>query len=245
MAGNARFTRVLVGGFSLSTQTNSIALNTEAQRQEVTTFEATGKEYVVFAPESTVDVGGYTTFSADDEGTWEKIATDALDTADTVTRIFSESSTFTGQPADVLPGAMTNNLTLDFPALGVMTLSATFGSTTGLRHGLCVYSGTISATGGTTAIDFGAAGSAGGYAYLHVTGITGTATDAAIDVESATTAGGTYSSEGTFTFSDIGDYPLTLSGTINRYVRINPTDLGGATALVVHVIACVNGVTYN
>lgn len=245
MAGNARYTRVLVGGFSLSSQTNSIALNTQAQREEVTTFEATGKQYVVFAPESTVEIAGYTAFSATDVGTWEKIATDALSTADTVTRIFSESSTYTGQPADVLPGAMTNNLTLDFPALGVMTVKATFGSTTGLRHGLCVYSGTISATGGTTAIDFGAAGTAGGYAYLHVTSITGTATNADIDIESATTAGGTYASEGTFTFSAIGDYTLALSGTVNRYIRINPTDLGGATALVVHVIACVDGVTFN
>lgn len=245
MAGNARNTRVLVGGFSLSSQTNSITLNTQAQREEVTTFEATGKQYVVFSPESTVDIAGYTAFSATDEGTWEKLATDAFGTADTVSRIFSESSTFTGQPADVLPGAMTNNLDLDFPTAGVMALKATFGSTTGLRHGLCVYSGTVSATGGTTAIDFGAAGSAGGYAYLHVTGITGTATDATIDVESATTAGGTYASEGTFTFSAIGDYSLTMSGTVNRYIRINPTDLGGATALVVHVIACVDGVTFN
>ena len=93
MAGNARYTRVLVGGFSLSSQTNSIALNTQAQREEVTTFEATGKQYVVFAPESTVEIAGYTAFSATDVGTWEKIATDALSTADTVTRIFSESST--------------------------------------------------------------------------------------------------------------------------------------------------------
>ncbi len=245
MAGNARFTRVLVGGFSLSSQTNSIALNTQAQRQDVTTFEATGKEYAVFSPESTVEIAGYTAFSTTDVGTWEKLATDAFSTADTVSRVFSESATFTGQPADCLPGAMTNTLNLEFPAAGVMTVKATFGSTTGLRHGLCVYSGTISATGGTTAIDFGAAGTTGGYAYLHVTGITGTATNAEIDVESATTAGGTYASEGTFTFSDIGDYSLAMSGTVNRYIRINPTDLGGATALIVHVIACVDGVTFN
>lgn len=245
MAGNARYTRVLVGGYLLSSQTNSITISTEAERQDTTPFEATGKEYVVMPPESTIDISGYTTVSATDTGTWEKMTRDTFTTADTVTRIYSESSTYTGQPADVLPNAMASTLQMDFPADGVMTLNASFASSSGLRHGICVYSGTISATGATTAIDLGAAGSAGGVAYLHVTTETGTGTNADIDVESATTQGGTYASEGTFTFSGIGDYTLSLSGTVNRWVRLNCTDLGSATSWVVHAIVCVDGVTYN
>lgn len=244
MAGNARFTRVLVGGFVMSSQTSSVTVTTEAERQDTTPLEATGKEYVVMPPSSTIAINGYTTVSATDTGTWEKVARDTFTTADTVSRIFSESSTYTGQPADVLPSAMASTLALDFPVDGVMTVNAQFGSTVGLRHGICIYSGTVSATGTTTPIDLGAVGSAGGYAYLHVTAEGGTGTNADIDIESATTSGGTYASEGTFTFSGIGDYSLTLSGTVNRYMRLNVTDLGGATSWTVHAIVCVDGVTY-
>lgn len=245
MAGNAINTRVLMGGYRLSSQTNSITISTTAATQDVTAFEDTGKQYIVLPPESSIEINGYLTANADDTGTWEKMATDALTTADTIARVFSESSTFTGQPADVLPGATTTNLQLNFPVAGVMTISGTFNSSTGLRHGICVYSGTVSATGETTPVDIGAAGSAGGVAYLFVTTETGTGTSAEIDIESATTSGGTYASEGTFTFSGIGVVAVALSGTVNRHLRINVTDLGGATSWFVTCIACVSGVTYN
>ena len=78
---------------------------------------------------------------------------------------------------------------------------------------------------------------------MFVTTITGSATNAAIKVQSAATEGGSYADEGTFTFSAIGAYAVTLSGTVDRWVRINTTDLGGATSFVVNAIVCVNGVT--
>jgi hypothetical protein len=105
---------------------------------------------------------------------------------------------------------MASTWQIQFPVDGVMTVNAQFGSEVGLRHVESVSTlARISATGTTTAIDLGAAGSAGGYAYLHVTTEGGTGTSADIDIESATTSGGTYSSEGTFTFSGIGDYSLS------------------------------------
>lgn len=236
-------TRMLIGGYLLSSQTNSSTVAVTGERIETTPFEATGKEYITMPPTAQVDIGGYMTFDTANGATFENQVRSAIDTADTVGVVHYDTA-LAGSPAYVLPGAYTTNMQLQAPVAGVMTVSGSFISDTGLRRGVCVYSGTISATGTTTPIDIGAAGSAGGYAYLFVTTETGTGTSADIDIESATTSGGTYTSEGTFTFSAIGDVAVTMSGTVNRYLRLNCTDLGGATSWVVTCIACVSGVTY-
>lgn len=236
-------TRVLMGGYLLSSQTNSAAITATLDRVETTPFEAAGKEYVTLPPSSEVGINGYMAFDTANGTTFEKRLHTAIDTADTVGVIYYETAV-AGSPGYVLPGAYTDNMQIQSPTDGVITLTGSFASDTGLRRGMAVYSGTISATGGTAAVDIGAAGSAGGYAYLFVTTETGTGTNADIDIESATSAGGTYASEGTFTFNGVGAVAVTLSGTVNRWLRLNCTDLGGATSWVVTCIACVSGVTY-
>jgi len=243
--GNAIYTRLLAGGYLISGQTNSVEIQFSTNSQDVTPFEATAKEFVTLPPEASITLGGYMTFSASDVGTFEKIAYTALSTADTLGVIKSTSSTYAGNVGFVMPSAYVQQLEQATPTAGVMTVNATWrSSNAGVRRGVCIYSGTVSATGGTTAINLGAAGSAGGYAYLFVTTETGSGSGATIGIESATTAGGTYSSEGTFTFSGIGAYAITLSGAISQYLRLNTTSLGGATSWHVTCIACVAGVTY-
>lgn len=236
-------TRILVGGYLLSSQTSSSSVQATAERTETTPFEATGKEYVAMSPSGQIDLGGYLTFDTSNGATFENRLRLAIDTADTVGVIHYVTAP-AGSPGYVLPSAYTTNMQIQAPVDGVLTVNGSYVSATGLRRGVCVYSGTISATGTTTAIDLGAAGSAGGYAYLFVTTETGTGSSADIDIESATTQGGTYASEGTFTFSAIGVQSATLSGTVNRWLRLNCTDLGGATSWTVTCIACVSGVTY-
>ena len=244
-AGNAIYTRLLAGGYLISNQTNSVDIAIQAQDQDVTTFEATGKEFITLPPQSTITLNGYMTFSATDAGTYEKIAFSALDTADTLGIVKSASSTYAGSVGYVMPSALTQNLQMDSPVGGVMTVNGTWKSSDdGLQRGLCVYSGTISATGGTAAIDLGAAGSDGGRAYLFVTTETGTGSGATIDIESSTTEGGTYTSEGEFAFDGVGAVAVTMTGTVNRWLRLNCTDLGSATSWFVTCIACVSGVTY-
>ena len=236
-------TRILVGGYLLSSQTNSTNMQAANNSVETTPFEATAKEYVTLPPDANIDLNGYLTFDTATNATFEKRLHALLTTADTVGLIYYNTAV-AGSPAYVMPSAYTDNMQIQAPVAGVVTVNGSYTSAVGVRRGICVYSGTVSATGTTTPIDLGAVGSAGGYAYLHVTAEGGTGTNADIDIESATTSGGTYASEGTFTFSGIGDYSLTLSGTVNRYVRLNVTDLGGATSWTVHAIVCVDGVTY-
>ena len=236
-------TRVLIGGYLLSSQTNSATVQASNNSIETTPFEATGKQYVVLPPDGNIDVNGYLHFDTSNGATFEKRLHTSLTTADTVGIIYYNTAV-AGSPGYVMPGAYTDNMQIQAPTAGVVTVNGSYTSTTGLRRGVCIYSGTISATGTTTPVDIGAAGSAGGYAYLFVTTETGSGTNAVIDIESATTSGGTYSSEGTFTFSTVSANAVTMSGTVNRYLRLNCTSLGGATSWVVTCIACVSGVTY-
>jgi len=75
--------------------------------------------------------------------------------------------------------------------------------------------------------------------------ITGGATDAIILLESDDNTDFTSAAtEATFTFSAVGANEEALSGTIDRYIRLNCTDMGTADSFVVVCIACVSGITY-
>ena len=77
-------TRVLMGGYLLSSQTNSSEIAATLERIETTPFEATGKEYVTLPPSAQVNLGGYMTFDTANGSTFENRLRLAIDTADTV-----------------------------------------------------------------------------------------------------------------------------------------------------------------
>jgi hypothetical protein len=235
-------TRILIDGYLISSQTNKVSVKLDAQKTDITPFEAKAQEFLVLDPAPSIDLSGYIHHSPA-AATYDAISHGALDVPVTVTVIRSATSTFTGAPATTLPNATAISLSQDYPVDGVMGIQATWGGATPMRRGIVPYAGLISATGAIASVDLGAQGTTGGYAYLHVTTITGTATDAAIKVQSSATEGGSYADEGTFTFSDIGIYPIDLTGTIDRWIRLNCTSKGGATSFVVHAIVVVKGVT--
>jgi hypothetical protein len=129
------------------------------------------------------------------------------------------------------------------PAKSLMTLNGAWAKGRGGSRGIRVFSGSISGTGNATSVDLGSAGSNGGKAYLFVQSITGSATNASFKVQSSTTEGGAYADEGTFTVSAVGGYEVTMSGTVNRWVRLNTSSMGGATGFTVVLVVCVSGVT--
>jgi hypothetical protein len=236
-------TRILVDGYRISSETNKAVVKMDADKTEITCFEDTAASFVVNDPKPSIELGGYITHSTNPD-TFEAIAAGALEAQVTVTVIKSSTATITGGVAYTIPSCNAITLSHDLQVAGVMTMNATWGGAVAMKRGKCAYGGAaIAATGAKPAIDLGAAGTTGGFAYLHVTGITGTATSATVDVESSDAEAGTYASEGTFTFSAIGVQALALTGTVNRWVRINCTSLGGATNFTVHAVVAVNGVT--
>lgn len=239
MAVNAKNTRFLLNEFDFSGSTNSIDLSVTVDKLEATPFQVAGKEYVAATPDTTMTVAGY---FVTDTGEIEDEINTAFD-AGTCDAAAILDTTSTQAQAYVMPGAKVVSYDISAATGSVITINCELASGTGVKHGWRIFSGTISSTGAQTAYDFGSAGSDGGYAYLFVQAITGSATDATIDVESCDTEGGSYASEGTFTFSDVGVQAVTMSGTVNRWIRLNATDLGSATNFTVVGIAAVSGVT--
>ena len=131
------------------------------------------------------------------------------------------------------------------PVDNLITLNGSWPGGDGVLRGVLLHMGTIAATGAQTHIYIGAAGTAG-KAWLYVTAVTGTATNATCTVESDDEATFTASAtEGTFTFSGVGCYPIALSTAVNRYVRLNCTSKGGSTSFAVFAIVAVAGVHYS
>lgn len=133
-------------------------------------------------------------------------------------------------PVYVLPDAGNYEMAIATPMNGLVTLNGKWGTSGNARRGLRVFDGTFDAIEDGTTVDFGAGATTGGYAWLHVSSITGTAVNADIDVESSAD-NVTFVSEGTFTLSDVGAYALTLVGAVSRYIRLSCVDLGGASAI--------------
>lgn len=111
--------------------------------------------------------------------------------------------------------------------------------------GLRILDATVSATGNQTAVDFGAAGAAGGWVFVFVQAIGGTASNAQINVAAAPLQASGYTTKATVTFSAVGGYAAAMvTNAVDRWVRVNVASLGGATSLKLVVIACIKGVTY-
>lgn len=239
MAVKSQYTRFLLNEFDFSGYSNQLDVSISGDKLEATAFQDTGKVYLTGVPDATLTQAGY---FATDTGYIEDELKAAFD-AGTCDAAALYGTSVTKCPAFVFPGAKVVSYGITTATGSVITINSELASGEGVKHGWRVFSGTISATGEQTSIDFGSAGSAGGYAYLFVQAITGSATDATIDVESSATEGGTYASEGTFTFSAVGVQSVAMSGTVNRWLRLNCTDLGGATDFTVVGIVAVSGVT--
>lgn len=241
MAIKGTYAQLLVDEFDFSGDTAGFDVAVSMSEEECTTLGAQAAEYVPILPNLQISHNGYLT-GVSNPGTIE---------AELSTRLGVSGSyvaALLGTHETACPAYVQNTfgaqMNIQAPARSLITLNGSWGVGHGGARGIRIFSGTISATGAQTAVDLGSAGSAGGIAFLFVRSITGSASNAAIAVQSSTTQAGTYSDEGTFTFSAVGAYAVNMSGTVNRWLRLNATSLGGATNLTVVGIACVKGVTY-
>jgi len=241
MATKGTNAKLLIDEFNFSCDTNSLSVSGTVPALDSTALCATANTFTPGTPSGTITHGGY--YSGKGAGYIEQELKARLGT---LTPVYVAALLGTDTPACpvyICAGTWGSQLTIDTPIDGLIALSAEWPATDGLVRGLRVQDGTLSATGAGTAYDFGAAGTVGGAAYLLVSAIVGTATNATVDVESSATEGGVYASEGTFTLSAVGVQVLVLSGTVNRWIRLNVTSLGGATSITAIAIVAVDGVT--
>ena len=248
MATKGRWSRLWVDDMDMSTRTASAEVSMSIGTEEVTAFQATAKEFITTDPESSIKVTGYVTSLATDTGGWEQELYDrfaALNTAQVGLMLSDSATGDAGMPCYVLPLTSADQMKITAPATGVLGIEGNFmAGDTGLKRGVCLWYGAITGTGNKTAYDIGAAGSTGGAIYVWVFSITGSATNASIKVQSATTEGGSYADEGTVTFSATGKATsAAMTGTVNQWLRVNVASMGGATGFSIAVVATVNGVT--
>lgn len=153
----------------------------------------------------------------------------------------------TNEVTYTLADAFNAELPLSAVTAEIITMNGAWAATdSGYRGRLVSYNTAISATGNGTSIDLGSAGSAGGYFFLHVHQIdddtSGTSTNSAIKMQSSSDDA-TFADEATITFSATGGFAAAMSGTVNRYIRISTSSLGGATSLEVTALVYVANVT--
>lgn len=244
MATHGRHTKIWVDGYELSGRSNGLTLQVEVPSEDVTPFQATGRTYLRLNPAMTLQHNGYLDLLGMEPAIQERLGTDAI--THNVAALFGTD--IAACPAYVLPGARAQEMQIQAPASSVMSISALWvpgGGTLSGQRGLRILDTTITETGAQTGVDFGTSGSAGGSAYLFVFAVGGSFSgDAEIDIESASTSNfASPTTKGTFEFSDLGSYAISLSGTVGRYVRANVASMGGADSFIVGIVVCVNGVT--
>lgn len=234
--------RVLIDEYDFSTDTSSYAVNIALGEAECTTLQADAQQYEPLFPTMVIEQNGYVT-GVDDADELEKQLYSRLGSSTSYPAVLLNTGT-AACPAYVLDGTYGANMAIAAPAAGLLTINGAWGSGRGGYRGIRIASATISSTGDQTSVDLGSAGSNGGAAFLFVQAIDGTASNASFKVQSATTSGGSYTDEATFTVSAVGGYKAAMTGTVNRYVRLSCAGLGGATSITVVCICAVKGVTY-
>jgi len=234
--------KLLVDEFDFSCQTNSASVELQTSEAECTVFCSEGQEFEPLLGAMRITQNGYfvsTTASYVEKELHDRLGVGGV----TVAAILGTD--VVGCPVYVIGDAFGVNMSIDAPTNGLITIAGGYTNRLSSGHrGIRVFDGAISATGGTASVDLGAAGSAGGIAYLFVQSITGTAANAAVNVEHSSN-NSSFTSKGTATFSAVGVYEVALTGTVSRYIRLNCTDLGGATSFVVVGVIVVTGVTEN
>lgn len=243
MASRGTNAKILIDEFNFSCDTNSLTVSGSVPALDSTALCDVATTFEIGIPTGMIEHAGYLPTAG--AGTIHDEIYDRIAAGTATVYVGALLLTdIAACPGYVCQTTWANQLTIGSQNESLMTLAGSWNASGGFVRGLRLADGALSAVQAETAYDTGAAGTAGGQAFLFVSAIGGTATGATIDVESSATEGGAYDSEGTFTLSAVGVQKITMTGTVNRWLRINVTSLGGASSITAICIAGVSGVTY-
>lgn len=232
--------RLLVDEFDFSLDTFSATLENTAEALESSNWQSTAMQYQPDAADGSLSMTGY--YTGNDAGDIYQEMYSRLGTEAAAYAAWLLNTAALGNPAYVLDTAWGSNITIDTPVNDLLKFSATFDGI--ISGGVTLLDGLVDATGNGTVVTLPGPGTTGGTAFLFVRSITGTAVDAIVTIECDTIAGMTTPTDkGSITFSDIGVHTLTISGTVETYVRVVIDDLGGADDFTAALVLCVNDVT--
>lgn len=233
-------TKVFINGVALYGKTTSMQLQSTVGVIGYNVLKNNGNLKIPSIPMFTFNINGI--WSNYDSVSFENLHQSNLQTETAKVTWLIESTPPVG---GCLDGSFPSNYTVDTPLDNLIAIQGTWVNTDSICAGYIVANEqSYSSTGAKTGIDFGSLTTTGGKAILIISSITGTATNAQIKLQSDDNDSfSSASDEGTFTFSAVGVYELTLSGTVDRYIRPNVVTLGGATSFVATILVGLNGVT--
>lgn len=233
-------TRILVDQFDFSLKTKGVMLAFSIDQMDANTLQSSDDNNVPDVSSAMLELNGY--FDGPGTGQLEqelyaRLGNNAVPCI--VTACFDTS--VLGNPAYSQQATWGQELIIDGSDKLLMVRGKWEDIT---QRGLVIAQASIAAIGDQPVIDFGAAGTLGGWATIHVRAISGVAVGATFTVKSSTVVGFTAPvTHGTFTVSAVGAQRLAFSGAVGRYVRLGCASLGGATSFDVTALAGTLGVT--
>lgn len=235
-----KYASVLVDEFNFDAYTSEIRAEFTVGSEEDTTLNSDAAEAEPILTNLKLFQNGYFDGTAADEYERELNDRRGVDGV-VISALFGTNSA--ACPAYHITDGFGQGMEFAVPVAGLMTLNGMWANTVQPYRGIRIANVTISSTGNQSSVDLTSAGSNGGLLVVHVTAITGSATNASVKLQSSATEGGAYADEATVTFSAVGGFTAVASGTVNRWVRLNTASLGGATDFTLQAFAVVTGVT--
>jgi hypothetical protein len=205
--------------YDLSAYLNTFESSASADTAEVTTFGASSKSYIAGMKDATISLGGFFDGAT---GAVDEVLAAALSNATTgVLTLAPAGAGAIGNRAQ-LGNTLETSYTVTAAASDAVSISAEAQITGGLSPGIILADlAARTAAGNTTANDNTASSANGLAAHLHCTAFTGTN----ITVKVAHSAdNSTWADLITFTqLTAAGSERKTVTGTVNRYLRITTT----------------------
>jgi hypothetical protein len=241
MAIKGTLARILVDEVDLSCETSSVVMANAISEEDCTTLCSTAAEYAAVLPSMSLEQNGYMS-NIDEPGSFEQELYNRMGVQGSiVAALFGIDEV--DCPVYILNNTFGATMEISAPATGILTLNGSWGQGRGGRRGYRIADANITATGNQLPVDFVPGGDEGGEAFLFLQDVTGTLGTATITIAHSTNSGGTYTTLGTWTVTELGAYRLAWLGNTERWLRVGVTNMGGTTGLDLVVVACVNGRT--
>jgi hypothetical protein len=237
----ARHVRLLIDEFDFSMDTSGLTLGLNVAAIDAPTLQMSALQRLAGMSGAKLEHNGY--YTGPEVGDLERELTVRLGSQTPVTVLVLLDTRTVGNPAYILPATWGEQLTIEAPLSELLTVSGAWGEMPAQR-GIVLLDGEVAATGAGAVVTLPAGSLAGGVAWLVVRSIDGAAVDASVLLQSDDAAGmSSPVNLGSFEFSAAGVYTLAIGAAVERYVRVQITDLGGADGFTATVVLCVNSVT--
>jgi hypothetical protein len=125
---------------------------------------------------------------------------------------------------------------------GLHKLNVTYNVSGAIEEGVIIEAlGARTSTGNSASVDNSSSSASGGSGYLQISAMSGTSPTLAAVLQHSTDDT-TFATLGSFTMAgSIGAERLTVSGTVNRYIRVNATIGGSSSPSVTYTVAFSRG----